>query len=294
MFKFSDLKVGQCVDLKNEIALVSPVDTPLATLLYQRGRVVPAYDVNVSWMEKTLNGTELQARQEGAEAVEGVNSAIATFSNVCQILETGTKVSGTVQALNPKGMEDVYVSEINDRMAELKIAQEKFFLDGTYNAGTDGQPRQMKGLLKMAQNHAIEGELNEDHIIDAMELMFNKGVHGDVYLFCGAKAKRKINKFANAENGAMYVVQAGVNRHGVLVQEIATDFGNISIVVDRHLPQNSMLLVDIDQVEIAELRPAFYEALPKNGDYFHGHIISENTVKLLNQYSAVNINGFTL
>ena len=288
MFKYSNLQEGQVVDLKNEIALVSPVDTPLVTLLYQRGRVVPAYDITVTWMEKALAEGSVRTNEEGMEAGKYANSTLELKENICQILETGTKVSGTVQALNPKGIEDVYVSEINDRMAELKMEQERCFLNGKKDTSAT---RKMAGLMSMALQKEVDGVLTEDHIIDAMELMFNAGCHGDVYLFCGAKVKRMINNFVKQENSALYQIQAGQNAYGFQVQVIATDFGNVNIVIDRHMKGDEILIVDIDQVEIAELRPAFYEALPKNGDYFHGHIISENTIKLLNHNSAVALTG---
>ena len=48
--------------------------------------------------------------------------------------------------------------------------------------------------------------------------------------------------------------------------------------------------MDLEQVEIAELRGTFfYEDLPKAGDYQKGHIINESTIKLLNSYAGAKI-----
>lgn len=294
MFKYSDLLPNQVVDLREEISLVSPTDTPLTTMLMQMGRVVPATDITVTWMEKELNKLGSTALKiEGADANQFTKTTRRQYSNLCQIMEVGTKVSGTVQALNPAGVEDAYVSEINDRMIELKVGTEHYFLNGVRTDEDGSTPRQMAGLMNLAIQKASVGELTEEVLIDAMEEMFNAGVNGDVYLFTGAKLKRAINNIAKDANSTIFVANAGKNAYGILVQEIETDFGKISIVLDRHMKEGEMLLVDLNQVEIAELRPAFYEALPKNGDFFAGHILQENTIKLLNSKSAVALKGVT-
>ena len=55
MVKRSDFLANEVVDLKEEIKLVSPTDTPLTTLLMGRGQVVPVTDITVTWREKQLN-----------------------------------------------------------------------------------------------------------------------------------------------------------------------------------------------------------------------------------------------
>lgn len=295
MFKYSNLLPGQVVDLKEEIALISPTDTPLSTMIMQLGRVVPATDITVTWMEKELNKLGASnLKVEGAEANQFSNSKRTQKSNLCQIMEVGTKVSGTVQALNPAGVEDAYVSEINDRMIELKVGTEHYFLNGV-RANEDGAtPRQMDGLMSLATQKTSAGELTEDLLIDGMEMMYNAGVNGDVYLFCNAKLKRAINNIAKQDASTIFLAEAGKNDYGILVQRIETDFGVINIVMNRHMKEGEMLLIDLNEVEIAELRPAFYEALPKTGDYFAGHVLQENTIKLLNSKAGVAFKGVTV
>lgn len=295
MFKYSNLLPGQVVDLKEEIALISPTDTPLSTMIMQLGRVVPATDITVTWMEKELNklgATNLKV--EGAEADQFSNSKKTQKSNLCQIMEVGTKVSGTVQALNPAGIEDAYVSEINDRMIELKVGTEYYFLNGVKAEESGATPRQMDGLMNLATQKASAGDLTEDLLIDGMEMMYNAGVNGDVYLFCNAKLKRAINNIAKQDASTIFLAEAGKNDYGILVQRIETDFGVINIVMNRHMKDGEMLLIDLNEVEIAELRPAFYEALPKTGDYFAGHVLQENTIKLLNSKAGVAFKGVTV
>ena len=44
MKKYANLLQGEVLDLTSEIALVSPTDTPLTTLLYSLGKTVGATD----------------------------------------------------------------------------------------------------------------------------------------------------------------------------------------------------------------------------------------------------------
>ena len=80
---------------------------------------------------------------------------------------------------------------------------------------------------------------------------------------------------------------------GITVQKIESDFGTLNLVLDRHMDAKTMLILDLDQVQIAELRGTFFEMLPKGGDYLKGHILNESTIKLLNSYSGSKIISIT-
>lgn len=59
MLKRKDFLENEVVDLREEIALTSPTDTPLTTLLMGRGAVVPATDITVTWREFPERGYSL-------------------------------------------------------------------------------------------------------------------------------------------------------------------------------------------------------------------------------------------
>ena len=294
MIKRSDFLANEVVDLKNEIALVSPTDTPLTTLLMGRGQVVPANDITVSWREKELNTNRGTLKLEGADAGEVITSSRTTLDNVCQIIEKVTQVSGTARSLNPKGIGDVFDAEVNDRLIETKRDLEWYILNGTKTVESDGTPRQMAGLMNLVnENNVIttKGALTENHILDALQKMWEKGAQGEYFAFVNASQKRAINDLAKANNNVRWVLDNGstANVMGVSVSKIATDFGEVNIVLDRYMDNDKILTVDLDEVRIAELRPTFYEDLPKAGDYHKGHVINESTIKLLNSYAGSKI-----
>lgn len=297
MLKRKDFLENEVVDLSEEIKLTSPTDTPLTTLLMGRGAVVPATDITVSWRERKLNKTRGTLKLEGAEAGDPIKSTRSTLSNLCQIIEKVTQVSGTAQALNPKGIGKSFEAEVNDRLIETKRDLEWYFLNGTKVAGSETVPRQMNGLVNLvnADNvvDATEG-LTEALMLDAMQKMWDHGSQGEYFTFVNAGTKRLINNLIKADGNIRINTEQGLNQVlGITVQKIESDFGTLNLVLDRHMDANTMLILDLDQVEIAELRGTFFEMLPKNGDYFKGHILNESTIKLLNSYSGAKLTNIT-
>lgn len=293
MVKRKDFLENEVVDLREEIALVSPTDTPLTTLLMGRGATVPATDITVTWRERKLNETRGTLKKEGAEAGDPIKSSRGSLSNVCQIIEKVTQVSGTVQALNPKGVGKSFESEIADRLIETKRDMEWYFLNGVRAEENESTPRQMNGLINLVNaDNVIDATagLTENLMLDAMQKMWDHGSQGEYYTFVNAGVKRKLNElFKNGQNVRINIENGIAQVQGVTVQRVESDFGVLNLVLNRHVDAKTMLILDLDQVQIAELRGTFFEMLPKAGDYHKGHILNESTIKLLNSYSGAKI-----
>lgn len=294
MVKRKDFLTDEVVDLSDEIKLVSPTDTPLTTMLMGRGAVVSATDITVTWREKQLDTTRGTLIKEGADAGTVVVSSRSSISNLCQITEKVTQVSGTARALHPKGVGDTFDAEVSDRLIELKRDMEWYFLNGTKTVESDTAARQMNGLVNLVNaNNVIStaGALTEDHFLDAFQKMWDHGAQGEYFAFVNATQKRAINALAKAGSNVRWVLENGsvTNEWGVGISKIVSDFGTINLVLDRHMDTKTILALDLDEVQIAELRSTFYEDLPKAGDYFKGHIINESTIKLLNSYAGAKI-----
>lgn len=294
MIKRKDFLANEVVDLSAEIALTSPTDTPFTTLVMGRGAVVPAKDITVTWREKKLNEDRGTLILEGAEAGKPIKSTRGSLSNLCQIIEKVTQVSGTAQALNPLGIGNSFDAEVADRLIETKRDLEWFYLNGVRADEAEETPRQMNGIINLINSgnsiDAVEG-LTEDMFLDALQKMWDHGAQGEYFGFVNASVKRLINNLAKQGENIRFVKgDEGVGKvFGVTYNRFESDFGIINLVLDRHMGTDNILIVDMEQVEIAELRPTFYEDLPKSGDYFKGHIINESTIKLLNSYAASKI-----
>lgn len=294
MVKRKDFLENEVVDLKEEIALTSPTDTPFTTLVMGRGQVVPAKDITVTWRERKLNEDRGTLILEGAEAGTPIKSTRGSLSNICQIIEKVTQVSGTAQALNPVGIGNSFDAEVNDRLIEVKRDLEYYYLMGTKTEEQEATPRQMNGIINLINSgnvvDATDG-LTEDMFLDALQKMWDHGAQGEYFAFVNASVKRLINKLAKqGENIRFIKGDEGIGKaFGVTYNRYESDFGVLSLVLDRHMGATDLMAVDMEQVEIAELRPTFFEMLPKSGDYVKGHIINESTIKLLNSFAGAKI-----
>lgn len=295
MVKRKDFLQGEVADLREEIVLVSPTDTPLTTLVMGRGSVVPAKDITVTWREKKLNEDRGTLKLEGAEAGTPIKSTRGSLSNLCQIIEKVTQVSGTAEALDPKGIGSSFQAEVSDRLVEVKRDLEYYFLNGTKTEESDTTPRQMNGLINLVNTanvqDATDKDFSEDMLLDALQAMWDNGAQGEYYTFVNATVKRLINKLAKSGDNIRFVKgDEGVGKaFGVTYNRFESDFGVLNMVLNRHMVADALLAVDLEQIEIAELRGTFYEDLPKSGDYFKGHILNESTIKLLNSYAGAKI-----
>ena len=131
---------------------------------------------------------------------------------------------------------------------------------------------------------------SEELILDALQGMWDHGANGEYFSFVNASVKRMVNGLLkNGTNVKVDIDNSMDQVLGITVAKIQSDFGVINLVLDRHMVTDAMLTVDLEQVEIAELRGSFYEDLPKSGDYFRGHVLNESTIKLLNSYAGSKI-----
>lgn len=293
MVKRKDFLENEVIDLAEEIKLTSPTDTPLTTLLMGRGAVVPATDITVTWRERKLNETRGTLKKEGADAGDPIKSSRGSLSNVCQIIEKVTQVSGTAEKLNPKGIGSSFNAEVADRLIETKRDLEWYFLNGVKAEENESTPRQMNGLINLVNAENVidaTGGLTEILMLDAMQKMWDHGSQGEYYAFVNASVKRKLNDLLkNAANIRVNITNGLSQTMGITVQKVESDFGTLNLVLDRHMDTKTMLILDLDQVQIAELRGTFFEMLPKAGDYHKGHILNESTIKLLNSYSGAKL-----
>ncbi|MED3102983.1 DUF5309 family protein, partial [Bacillus thuringiensis] len=66
-----------------------------------------------------------------------------------------------------------------------------------------------------------------------------------------------------------------------------------NIVLNRHMPDGALAIVDLNQVKIRPLRKMIAEPLAKNGDSQKRMIVGEYSLELKNSYAGAVINGIT-
>ncbi|MGL4999781.1 MAG: SU10 major capsid protein [Cetobacterium sp.] len=291
MKKTMGLLNGEILDLKEEIQVCTNANqTPIFNFLASKG-VSKATAVSVSWREEVLDSTEILGAVEGAEAGAVSESTRTLVENNCMILSKVAEVSGTLEALDVAGVGSELKRSINQRLQELKINAERYILTGAKANESGATPRQMNGLLNLVgvTVDATTG-FKLSHIENALMQMWEKGgANGNLVLFCKPSVKELITAVYKGRGTTF--IQEGTQTMGLVVTNIITDYGNVSIVIHPHMVDETALILNMDLAEMSELRGAYAQDLAKKGDSDKVQLIWEGTVKLYNKFGGAKIIG---
>jgi len=284
MIKTTNFTQHENIDLSKEIALVAPTDTPFITLLLNKKLVETAGSVTINWREKTLDDTEDISKTEGFTVDTFVSSGRAEKSNVMEIFSKAVQVSGSAQASNITGINDLFASEISDRLTEVKVNIEKKMLAPTnYNDGSK-EPfiRRMKSVFEQVHpDNVVEIETapTQNDFKAVVKKLWDAGLgSNEFYAFVNADFKEIIDGFyANQINYNM-----PMDTFGFVANKVITNYGIVNVVLNRHMPIDKILIVDPAYLRLVYLRKPAFEMLAKDGDYIKGMVITECSLKVLN------------
>lgn len=299
MKKTTDLTKLENIDLSQAIAYASPMDTPFYTLLLQNGLSAPANATKITWREASLDETRKGPKLEGADASNIGKTARKELENNEQIFERTAEVSGSVNAIKVPGVAGGELSsEINDRMIEMKIDTEWYMLQGTKADETGTTPRQMDGLLNLinaTNKFAVAdktGKIAIDDLVKGFRLPWEKGAGGDKIIMCGATVKEYLNKLFKADKGVQIpALQGGGNVIGLTADRIYTDYGTGNIILNRHMPAETLVIFELQNCKDRPLRKPQSEPLAKNGDSEKHMVIGETSLEFKNSYAGAVITG---
>lgn len=281
MIKTTSFTNLENVNLTKEISLVAPTDCPLSTIILSKG-----YDTATSkihtWREKSLDSTEDISQVEGSETTVFQTSARAEKNNICEIYKKAVSISGTANASTITGISDLFAEEVNDRLIEMKVNIEKKLINGTRNDGSlTPFIRKMDGLLAfaLADNTVSNASLTEAKFKETVKKLWTNGLGGNFIGMMNADLKETIDGIYDGKYS--YVAQESL--FGLVTRTIQTNYGNVTLVLNRHMPADQIAVFDPSYLKIAYLRQPQFELLAKTGDSISGHIVAELTLKMLNQ-----------
>ncbi len=285
MIQTKDFLSMENVDLMAEMGVAQPLDTPLTTLLMGKGQVDKETAPLVYFREKSLDTTENISQVEGSETTVFQSSTRVPKSNYCEIFKKAVSVSGTAKASSVTGIADLYTSEMADRLVELKVNLEKELTNGVKNDGS-ATPfiRKMDGIFSFVDEgnkitEASGDAFTEEVFKSTVKKLWDNGLGSNGYVaLCNADLKEKIDGFYNTQ----YNYNAPQGEFGLVANGINTNFGHVSLILDRHIPEGSLIVFDPSYIRLGFLRTPFSEILAKTGDSVKGQVIAEATLKVLN------------
>mgnify|MGYP000923002535 CR=1 FL=1 len=284
MFKTADLS-NEIIQLDKELILVDNINYPFASLMLQK-RSTPASSVIVNWKYEKLNTTNDPAF-EGAEVDAFLKSDRSTGDkNVCQIFNKAVAVSGTADAVSLENIRDLFSHEIENRLIEAKRDLEHYLLNGAYQEETTTKARQMQGLLGFIKgdNAMTDTKVELATLQEMAKAMRKAGTSSqNLMLICDYNMTDAINTFFDDKQ--RYIVID--NEFGNPVKKVNLTYGSAFVYTLDSMPEDTMALVNLDFLGLAELRKMQYHDLAKSGDSRKGFVVCENTLKFLHATAGV-------
>jgi hypothetical protein len=180
--------------------------------------------------------------------------------NYTQLFEDAVKVTTTDQAIRKY----VQMADLPQRVADtVKVAWmqwERALLHGRKVAPTAGVAGAMDGILVRLTTNAYAksgAALVEDYILQAMQDAWTAGGKIDT-IVAGAFQKRQINKFLDSIRQTPRTDRIA----GSVVDTYTSDFGIADVVLDRHMPTDTVLLLDRKRIKFGPLAGFGLSAAP--------------------------------
>lgn len=273
------------LDLTKELILLDNTELPFTSLLLKNGRQ-KATSVVVNWDYENLDNTRGLAK-EGSDVTEFQESDRTTGdSNVCQILRKAVSVSETAQAVSQEHIADLFAHETQNRIKEIKRDLEYYLINGVKEINTSN-PRQMAGLLQFvkAENKTeVTTALDIKKLQEMAKKMKMAGTSSqNLVLLCDYNTYDIVSDLFVDKT----YYQGVENEFGSPVQLLNLTYGRVIPYLVDTMPENTCLMVNMDYLALAELRPLAYQELAKTGSSIKGFIEMENTLKVLHPDAIV-------
>lgn len=291
-----------------ELFSLTPQDTPLLSSIGGLTGGKAADATVFSWQTEDLrDADDARQRLEGADAPTATARARATVRNVVEIHQEALEISYTKQstmgqittnasshpnaAATHTGSNPV-TNEVDHQLA-LHIKQvardvEKSFITGTFQEpANNSTPRKTRGLIDGIDTNVLNAgdtPLVKNDILDIMQDAYDNGglMESETRtLVCGSTQKRALTEqFINATDGYRFQTK---NLGGVNVQVIETDFGDLNIMLDRHVPNDVVLILSLE-----DLSPVFLE-VPGKGHFFVEELAKTGSADKYQLYGEIGL-----
>lgn len=306
---------GDTFDLPNytgELFCLTPQDTPfLSAIGGLSGGVEANGQTGHSWSTYDLRSTSsTRQRLEGADAPTAEARVRATATNVLEIHQEALELSYTkLAAVNqiaasarahpeaeslqgPNSVTDELDWQIRQHIVSIARDVEASFINGTYNDPVNNSTaRRTRGLIEAISTNSVD--LNDanittagvlkDAVLDLMQEVWESGgimVEETRTLMCNASVKRELTReFVTAAGYA----EGTRNIGGVNVTTIETDFGKVNVMLNRHMPTDTIVVASLE-----DCAPVFLP-IPGKGHFFVEPLAKTGAAEKVQLYGEIGL-----
>ena len=289
----------RCHD-NEELMKVKTIDTAQRVLHLERGYGgTLGCDIENGYVVRIISNPTI----EGESGLADRFSQRVRKGNWTQIFSAGIKISGSELAVRNLAVADELDYQKQERLRELLRSLENTVINGIYNnafpSGSSTNARSMNGIIPSIKTNIFNSktmisgntnrELTEEKINLALRKIWENSAGTVDTIVCNGVQKRKINSFITSKRGYS---PADTNFRD-MVSTYESDFGICRVLLSRHVPENTVLLLDSSKLEVLPLsgRSFHYKSLAATGDYEAGEIIGEYTMEFRNEAAHGMINN---
>jgi len=284
-----------------ELLLVTAVDTGNDTITVTRGYGgTTAEDLADDQVLHILGNAALEG--DDAPSVRFTNRV--RNGNWTQIFTAAVRVSGSKLAVRNLAVADELDYQKQERLRELLRDLESTVINGASPSsnpqGSETVRRTMKGIIPSLTTNIFkpgigglpaDTDLTEVQLDTALHLMWERSTGCVDTIVVGGLQKRRINSFISSSRAY------GPNdvAYRDLVGMYESDFGTCRVILCRHIPADTVLLLDSSRIAVLPLagRSFHYKPLASTGDYEAGEIIGEYTLEFRNENAHGMITGLS-
>lgn len=308
---------GNREDLSNEIHTIVPQKTPFYSNI---GRAT-ADATYTEWQEDSLDAVDTDnAHTEGDDTAAEPAHIPNRLGGVCQIFKKGYQVSGTQQAVDTAGIEDMIDYQKMKKLAAMKRDIEYALLSKQASANpTSGTiKRYTGGALAWCETNTSRGTgganggfasgavsaptdgtlrtFTEALLKSVMQQLFNTtgDVTSNLQAYMSANHKELFGAFPGLSDTRDQV--SGRNGKRVIygaADVYVSHYGTITAIPHAYTLTRDVFICDPSYWKVATLRKAEDEPLAKTGDSDKRQIVTELALKSCNEKSAAVIADLT-
>lgn len=303
-------QIGIREDLEDEIYDITPYETPFVSAI----KSDKAENTLVEWQTDAGDSPGSNAQVEGDDITFTTLVPTVRLTNRCQIFRKDVVVSGTSRAVKTAGRDDELAYQLAKKGKALKTDIEYAFVrNQAMDAGTSVTARKLGSIESWLASNKTAATSNsgdttpgyasgalaaptdgtattttfaESHLRTVMQTAWSNGGNPTTVMV-GPFNKGVVSRnFAGI--ATQYRENSG-NKHATILGAASiyvSDFGELKIVPSRIQRERTVLVLDMDMWKRSVLRPIKKEDIAKTGDADKKILITELTLKSLNEKAS--------
>ena len=271
-------------DVTSSITNVSPTETPFFSLIGNRKATSRRIE---SLTDSNKAADADNALTEGGSLVNTALNDRSVETNWTQIFRKVIEVSGTQEVVMKYGdIKSEMKYQLTKAHKEIATDVEKALITQASASGASGTARKLDGAIAKITTNALTADVTgttwvgtsdaniaafEERFNDMFQTAFNNG--GSLtHVFVGGTLKRRISKLTQKVTRN---TDAEKKTQILVINNYESDFGNMSIVLNRYVPDSTVLAVNINSWKVSYLRTFSQFDLAKTADSKRWAILGE-------------------